>query len=257
MKITGNIITLNEEKNIKDCIASLKQVCDEIIVVDSKSNDNTVLIAKELGAVVVEQTYLGDGPQKNVASQYSSNEWILSMDADERLDDDMIASIKKLKGLSPEVEAFSFKRKNYIADRWIKYCGWYPDVCIRLYNKNKTQFRNVEGHSSVEASKVKLLDGHIIHYSYQNYHDLLHKTNRFSTRGAKMFLKKNKKVNSFSPFTHFLVAFIRKFFFQRGFLQGLDGFTISLTAAINSYMKYAKYIEMKKMNLSSNSLWEQ
>lgn len=257
MKITANIITLNEEHNIKACIESLQDVCDEIIVVDSNSSDETVMIAESLGAKIVVQDYLGDGFQKNVVLKHATYEWILSIDADERLDEEMKESIKKVKNASVHPEAYSFKRKNYIGDRWIKYCGWYPDECTRLYNKNATKFKELMGHSSVETKDVKLLAGNIIHYSYKNYHDLLHKTNRFSSRGAKMLLEKNKKANGFSPFLHFMSAFFRKYFLQRGFMQGLDGLTISLTASINSYMKYAKLIEMRNSKNASQSLWEQ
>ncbi len=257
MKITANIITLNEEHNIKDCIDSLKSVCDEIIVVDSNSTDTTVDIARSLNAKVVVQSYLGDGPQKNVVLDHAAHDWILSIDADERLDDEMLDAIKAVKQKSGHPAAYSFKRKNYIGDRWIKHCGWYPDVCTRLYNRHEAKFRDVAGHSSVEAPSVEQLEGNIIHFSYKNYHDLLYKTNRFSSRGAKMLLDKNRKANGFSPFVHFMAAFFRKYFLQKGFLQGLDGLTISLTASINSYMKYAKLIEMRKSAESSDSLWEQ
>ena len=257
MKITGNIITLNEEHNIEACIRSLQSVCDEIIVVDSNSSDKTTALAEALGAKVVSQAYLGDGPQKNVVIEHAVHEWILSIDADERLDDEMMASIKAVKTKNEHPDAYSFKRKNYIGDRWIKQCGWYPDVCVRLYNKESARFKDVAGHSSVQASDVIQLEGNIIHYSYKNYHDLLYKTNRFSSRGAKMLMDKNRKANGFSPFVHFMAAFFRKYFLQKGFLQGLDGLTISLTASINSYMKYAKLIEMRKSAKQSSSLWEQ
>lgn len=257
MQITANIITLNEEHNIKACIESLSDLCNEIIVVDSNSSDKTVEIALALGAKVIMQDYLGDGPQKNVALKYASNDWILSLDADERLEEQMIQAIKNIMHIEEHPDAYGFKRKNYIADRWVKHCGWYPDVCIRLYNKNVAKFKDVAGHSSVQANTVKILDGNIIHYSYKNYHDLLHKTNRFSSRGAKMLLDKGKKANGFSPFIHFMAAFFRKYFLQKGFLQGVDGLTISLTASINSYMKYAKLLEMIQSSDKSDSLWEQ
>ncbi len=257
MKITGNIITLNEEHNIEACIRSLQSVCDEIIVVDSSSSDKTTALAEALGAKVIVQPYLGDGPQKNVVIEHAAHAWILSIDADERLDDEMTEAIKAVKKKEGHPDAYSFKRKNYIGDRWIKQCGWYPDVCVRLYNKENARFKDVAGHSSVEAGHVVQLDGNIIHYSYKNYHDLLYKTNRFSSRGAKMLMEKNRKANGFSPFVHFIAAFFRKYFLQKGFLQGLDGLTISLTASINSYMKYAKLIEMRKSTKQSSSLWEQ
>ncbi|MEA3523017.1 MAG: glycosyltransferase family 2 protein, partial [Campylobacterota bacterium] len=239
MKITGNIITLNEEHNIEACIVSLQKVCEEIIVVDSLSSDSTVALAEALGAKVIKQEYLGDGPQKNVVLDHAENDWILSIDADERLDDEMVENIKNIV-IDQESNAYAFKRKNYIGDRWIKQCGWYPDFNTRLYHKAHARFRDVSGHSSVEALHVKHLEGNIIHYSYKNYHDLLHKTNRFSSRGAKMLMQKGRKANGFSPFIHFMSAFFKKYLLQKGFLQGLDGLTISLTASINSYMKYAK-----------------
>jgi len=257
MKITGNIITLNEEENIVECIKSLQNVCDEIIVVDSYSNDNTVALAKQLGAIVIQKKYLGDGPQKNIVQEYSTFDWILSIDADERLDKKMIESINQIKEQETNYNAYSFKRKNYIGKRWIQYCGWYPDICIRLYNKQFTKFKETAGHSSISEKNVQLLDGHIIHYSYKNYHQLLHKTNRFSSRGAKMLQQRGVKVYSFSPPIHFISSFIRKYIIQRGFLDGIDGLTISLTASINSYMKYAKLLEMQKTKTSSESLWEQ
>ena len=257
MKITGNIITLNEEHNIKDCIFSLQRVCDEVIVVDSHSLDNTVKIAEESGAKIIKHPYIGDGPQKNIVLSHAKHDWILSIDADERLDDEMVSSILNIKATPAQVDAYSFKRKSYIGSRWIKHCGWYPDICTRLYNKSRAKFKDVAGHSSVKAKKTKLLDGNIIHHSYKNYHHLLHKANRFSTRGSKMLLENSKNISRFSPFTHFAFAFIKKYILQKGFFQGLDGLTISLTASITSYMKYAKYIEMQKENTQSESLWEQ
>ncbi|MBN2895150.1 MAG: glycosyltransferase family 2 protein [Campylobacterales bacterium] len=256
MKITGNIITLNESRHIEACIASLQSVCDEIIVVDSHSSDDTRERAEAMGARVVLQSYLGDGPQKNVASAHAAHAWILSIDADERLDEEMVAQIKALKE-DDAIDAYAFARKNYIGSRWIRHCGWYPDYAIRLYHKERARFRDTQGHSGVEALHVKRLGGHIIHYSYRNYHELLHKTNRFSTRGAKMLLQKGKKANGFSPFVHGASAFVRKYFLQRGFLQGLDGLTIALTASINAYMKYAKLLEMRREGSESASLWEQ
>lgn len=256
MKITGNIITLNESRHIEACIASLSQVCDEIIVVDSESSDDTVERAQAMGARVVVQPYLGDGPQKNVASAYASNAWILSLDADERLDDAMVAQIRALQE-DASVDAYAFARKNFIGSRWIRHCGWYPDYAVRLYHKERARFRDTQGHSGVEALHVTRLGGHIIHYSYRNYHELLHKTNRFSTRGAKMLLQKGKQANAFSPFVHGLSAFVRKYLLQHGFLQGLDGLTIALTASINAYMKYAKLLEMRREGIESASLWEQ
>ena len=165
MKISGNIITLNEEKNIAACIESMQTVCDEIIVVDSGSTDNTIEIARRLGATIINQPYLGDGIQKNVALNHTRNAWVLSLDADERLTPEMTHAIQQLSLESTSLEGYSFRRQNMIGNRWIKHCGWYPDRCIRLYNTEKTRFADVKQHASVQTKKIKHIDADIIHFS--------------------------------------------------------------------------------------------
>ena len=247
MKISGNIITLNEEKNIAACIASMQTVCNEIIVVDSGSTDNTIEIAQSLGAIVVNQPYLGDGIQKNVALQHTKNQWVLSLDADERLTPEMTVAIQKLDLESSHFEGYSFRRQNMIGNRWIKHCGWYPDRCIRLYDTNKTRFADVKQHASVQTKNVKHIDADIIHYSFKNIGELFAKPGRnFSGRAAKIMYAKGKRANALSPFTHGLNAFIRKYIFQRGFMGGVDGMTVALSAAVNSYLKYAKLLEYQR-----------
>jgi len=245
--ITGIVITLNESENITDCIHSLQQVCDEIIIVDSNSTDNTREIAQSLGAKVIRQSYLGDGFQKNVGIEYANNNWILSIDADERLTEGLVKAIQKLDLTNTPVDAFAFRRKNYIGSRWIKQCGWYPDYCLRLFNHNKTRFSAVKQHAKVQAKNPQRLDAHIDHYSFNNIGELFAKSGRnFSGRAAKIMFEKGKKTHAFAPFLHGINAFFRKYIVQRGFLGGVDGLTVSLSSAINSYLKYAKLLEYQR-----------
>lgn len=245
--ITGVVITLNESKNIVECIQSLQQVCSEIVVVDSNSTDNTRELAESLGAKVVIQSYLGDGIQKNVGLDHTDNSWILSIDADERLTEEMVSEIKKLDLNNTQHDAFAFRRRNYIGSRWIKQCGWYPDFCIRLYDKNQTRFAAVKQHAAVQAKNPERINADLIHYSFENLGQLFAKPGRnFSGRAAKIMYKKGKKANSFSPFLHGLNAFIRKYIFQKGFLGGVDGMTVALSSAVNSYLKYAKLLEYQR-----------
>lgn len=247
MTISGNIITLNEENNIAACIESMQSVCDDIVVVDSGSTDKTVEIAQRLGATVVHQAYLGDGIQKNVALSHTKHNWVLSLDADERLTPEMSRAITQLDLSSSSVEGFSFRRQNMIGSRWIKQCGWYPDRCIRLYNTEKTRFADVKQHASVQAKSVQEINADIVHFSFKNIGELFAKPGRnFSGRAAKIMYAKGKKANAFSPFLHGLNAFIRKYIFQRGFLGGVDGMTVALSSAINSYLKYAKLLEYQR-----------
>lgn len=246
MLITGIIITLNEEDNIQKCIDSLKKVCDEIIVVDSQSQDKTVEIARKLGAKVYIQKYLGDGPQKRHGVQFASNDWILTLDADERLADDMIADIKSLDLSTIKHDGISFRRMSFIGDRWQKL--WYPDNIVRLYNKNTAGYQSVIGHAAVDAKNIKKLNSHILHYSYKNLSEMAQKIDKFSYRGAKMLYAKNKKVTVFSPPIRGFFAFFKKYILKGGIFMGLDGLTISLFTGFNTYLKYAMLIELNNEN---------
>jgi len=239
--ISATIITLNEEENIKECIESVMQVCDEVIVVDSKSSDKTVEIAKSLGARVVVQEYLGDGLQKDFGVKFAKNEWILSIDADERLDVDMVEDIKKLD-LNQPYDAYAFRRKNFIGNRLQKI--WYPDYVIRLYNKNKCRYLPVRGHSKVDSKNLKKLNSHILHYTYKDLSDMARKIDKFSHRSALMMFEKRKKVTFLDPPLHGFMAFFKKYFLKKGFLYGIDGLSISLFSGFNAYLKYAMLIEM-------------
>lgn len=236
MKISGSIITLNEEDNIRECIKSLQRVCDEVVVLDSESADNTRQIAEEAGAKVVIQSYLGDGPQKSCAGKHASNDWVLSIDADERLDDELVNALRGLDLDKSPHDHYSFARKTFIGDTWIKV--WYPDRVARLYNRNTADFEPIKGHAKVKGKSLGQLDGHIMHYSFEDYAELARTTVKFAHRGAKIFQEKQKPIGPLSPVTHAVVAFLRKYIGKKGILYGEPGFTISVMTAFGTYLKY-------------------
>ncbi|CAG7856070.1 (heptosyl)LPS beta-1,4-glucosyltransferase [biofilm metagenome] len=242
-KITVTIITLNEEENIKACIESAWQVADEIIVVDSLSTDKTCEIAESLGARVYRQSYLGDGLQKDFGVQFAKNDWILHLDADERMDDDMVAEIKAINYAGSSFDAYAFPRKNYIGNRWQKV--WYPDYMIRLYHKDRCRFSPMIGHTSLMTTNYQRMKGHIIHYSFKDLSDYLVRTAKYSKRDAKVLLGSNRKISSWDPVIHGFASFVKYFFLKKGFLYGLDGLTASLLGALRPYLKYAQVIEMQ------------
>ena len=242
-KITGTLITLNEEKNIADCIESMRKVCDEVLVIDSQSQDKTVDIARGLGARVYVQPYLGDGPQKAFGVQYAENDWILSIDADERLDDDMVDVIFGVDYSDTRI-AYAFRRKNYVGNHWIRAAGFYPDYVIRLYNKNRSGYADKKAHSRVLAPKVKRLDAHLHHYTYRDYSHWMQRLDALSSRDAWALYEKGVRYSGVRPAFRGAAAFIRKFFLKAGMLQGADGFTVTLTTVIRAYMKYQKLNEM-------------
>ncbi len=243
-KITVTIITLNEEENIKDCIESVWKVADEIIVVDSLSTDKTREIAKNLGAKVIEQSYLGDGLQKNFGVQFAKNDWILHLDADERLDGQMIKEIQAINYAETAYDAYAFRRKNYIGTRWQKV--WYPDYMIRLYHKDRCRFSPMIGHTSLTTKNYQRMNGNIIHYSFKDLSDCLVRAGKYSKRDAKVLLENNLKVSAWDPVIHGSVSFLKYYFLKKGFIYGLDGLTASLLGALRSYLKYAQVIEMRE-----------
>ncbi len=259
--ITGIITTLNEEHNIEACINSLQTICNEIIVVDSNSHDKTIEIAQSKGAKTYIQSYLGDGIQKNFGLQYASNTWIFSLDADERITPELAMEINALDLEHTTYEAFAVKRKNYIGSRWIKVCRWYPDYLVRLYNKEKIQYTPVKQHACVPSKNKKKLHASILHYRYNNIGELFSKPARnYSTRGAKILYLNGKRANVFSPFMHGTAAFITNYFIRGGIIGGVDGLTLSIAIALNSYMKYAKLLEFQRdpqvlASENFNSVW--
>ena len=246
-QITGIIITLNEEKNIENCILSLQNICNEIIVVDSNSSDKTREIAEKMGAKVFIQDYLGDGIQKNVGLQYASNRWVFSMDADERLTEGLVTAIKTLDLNTTHYFGFSVKRRNHIGSRWVRCCGWYPDEMVRLFRSDRLRFSETKQHASVPTTNTGKLNDDILHYTYRNIGELFAKTDRnFSSRSAKIMFLNGKRANAFSPVWHGFWAFFGSYIFRRGIFGGIDGLTLSIAIACNSYLKYAKLLEYRR-----------
>ncbi|WP_174247248.1 glycosyltransferase family 2 protein [Arcobacter sp. LA11] len=244
MKITANIITLNEEKNIEAVIKSVQTVCDEVLVVDSLSSDKTCEIAESLGAKVIKQKYLGDGPQKAFGEPIAEHDWILSIDADERLDTNAINAIKKLDLEKTEYDGFSFARKTYVGDNFIKL--WYPDRVTRLYNRKKCAYSKQKGHAKVEAKNICDLEADMLHYSYEDYVHMIRVTEKFIKRGAQISYDAGKRANAFDPFIHGVGALFKALVLKGGAFHGIHGWNVAVISAFSSYMKYALMLEMQK-----------
>ncbi|MBP5548529.1 MAG: glycosyltransferase family 2 protein [Bacteroidales bacterium] len=245
--ISGIITTLNEESNIEEAIRSLQQVCDEVVVVDSLSSDRTCQLAEQAGAKVVIQPYLGDGIQKNVALNHVKNLWVLSIDADERLTPELVDFIEKTDFESTTYDGFALRRRNYVGSRWIKCCRWYPDYLVRLYRHDRLRFCPVKQHSHVPTENTLRVKADLIHYRYKNCGELFAKPERnYSSRGAKILYLSGKKVHAWSPAAHGIGAFLVNYFLRGGILGGVDGLTLTLSIAQNSYLKYAKVLEWQR-----------
>lgn len=247
MNVTGIVTTLNEADNIVDCVRSLQRVCDEVIVTDSFSKDDTVRLAEEAGAKVFQHAYIGDGLQKNLALLHTKNNWVLSIDADERLSDELVEKILHTDFEHTPYDGFALRRRNYVGQRWVKCCRWYPDYLVRLFRKDKLQFAELKQHAFVPTENTQRWKADLIHYRYHNYDELFAKPERnYSSRGAKILYLKGKKANAWSPFLHGFSAFMVNYFIRGGVFGGLDGYVLSKAIAHNSFLKYAKLREFQR-----------
>ncbi|HIM76341.1 MAG TPA: glycosyltransferase family 2 protein [Campylobacterales bacterium] len=244
MKITANIITLNEETNIEAVIKSVQEVCDEVLVVDSLSSDRTCEIAESMGARIVQQEYLGDGAQKAFGAPLASYDWILSIDADERLDLNAIEAIRSLDLEANEYDAYSFARKTFVGKSFIKL--WYPDRVTRLYNRKVCAYTTEGGHAKVDTKNIKNLQADMLHYSYDDYGHMIKTSHKFITRGARLAYEDGKRASWYEPITHGIGALCKALILKKGMLHGVNGWNVAIISAFSSYMKYALLIELEE-----------
>lgn len=241
------IITKNEEGCIYDCIKSASWA-DEIIVVDAGSTDGTVRICQELGAKVSVQTkWLGFGPQKNLALNLASKDWVLSIDADEVVSTSLKDEIQEAIQLNQASVAFRIPRSSSYCGKFIKHSGWSPDYVLRLFPRAHGKFSEDLVHEKVIFNgKIKSLKVPLIHTSYDDLEDVLDKTNRYSTAGASMMHANGKTSSLSKAILKGLWAFIRTYFIRLGFLDGRMGFVLAVSNAEATYYKYLKLFLLSK-----------
>lgn len=247
--LSVSIITYNEEKNIARCLDSVKDIANEIVVLDSFSTDKTESICRQYGVKFHQQSFLGYLEQKQLAEDYCKHYYILSLDADECLSPELIQSIKEAKKNDFSSDGYSMNRLSNFCGKWIKHGTWYPDRKLRLYNKQKGKWSGLTIHEHIEmqaGSKLSLLKGDIHHYSYYTVEEVLTQQNKFTSIQAKAMLAKGKTSSWFKLIVNPFVAFINGFIFKLGFLDGADGFFIASTVAYNTMVKYYKLLMLQK-----------
>ena len=248
IKISAIVIVYNEEKSIRRCINSLKSVADEIIVVDSFSKDNTKAICLDAGVKFTEHTFEGHIQQKNFAMTLASYDYILSLDADEYLSEELIHSIRQLKNNSKH-QAYSMNRLTSLGGRWIYSTDWYPDRKLRLWNKAFGKWGGYNPHDKIVLGKgtsVKHLRGNLMHDGYDDFNGLIIKANQYARIFAKAHHCK-KTISVFKIFYKTIFTFLRNYIIKFGFISGFDGLIISIT---NSYYTFFKYALLKELNRS-------
>jgi glycosyltransferase involved in cell wall biosynthesis len=238
-RITAITITKNNARDIGDCLDSLS-FCDERVVVDSGSTDRTVDIARERGAAVAHQDWLGYGPQKNVALGMAHGDWILWLDADERVTPALAAAIKRAVETG-DANAYQIARLSTFCGRPMRHSGWHPDYVLRLFRRERGRWSDGAGHDRVIVEgPVKRINGVILHFAVRRLEDSIVRIDRYSTAGAQDMLASGRQVRFSTGIVHGLWTFFRVFVLQRGFLDGSTGFLLAVANAEGTYYRYMK-----------------
>jgi glycosyltransferase involved in cell wall biosynthesis len=246
--VSAVIITFNEESTIARCIQSLLAIVAEVIVLDSNSTDNTVNIASSLGAKVYQQAFAGYVEQKNAAVALANHDWVLCLDADEALDDQLASQIAKLT-LSDERIAYRMNRCTNYCGQFIRHGSWYPDTKLRLFHRAQARWGGVNPHDEVVTdSDVKTihLPGDILHFSYNSIAEHVAQNNRFSSIAAQAMHEQGRRTTMFKIIFNPGWAFFRSYLVRLGFLDGLYGFIIAKNIAHLTFLKHAKWLQLQR-----------
>ncbi|MGL5054125.1 MAG: glycosyltransferase family 2 protein [Fusobacteriaceae bacterium] len=247
MGLAVAIMTCNEEKNLKRTLSSIHKLANEIIIIDSGSTDNTESIAKEFGAKFYTEKWKGYGKQRNSVIAKCTQEWILNIDADEEVSPELFDNIKKIvEEPTPDTEkVYEINRVSFCFGKKLKHGGWGTSYAIRLFTKDGGHFNDNTVHEEfVTSISIQKLKGDLYHHSYLTLEDYFSKFNRYTTEGALDYYRKGKKSSIFQIVFNPLYKFIKMYIIRLGFLDGIEGFVISVTSALYSMVKYFKLREM-------------
>jgi glycosyltransferase involved in cell wall biosynthesis len=246
-KLTVTVITYNEGPHIVDALQSVAWA-DEIIVVDSRSTDDTVARARAHASQVEIREWAGYGTQKNHASALASNDWILSIDADERVTPALAAEIQALLRTGPAAAGYEISRVSYYLGRWIRTTDWYPDYHVRLYDRRAARWSGHMVHESIDCrGPVARLRGELLHYPYRNVSEHLAKIDRYTTQVAEQWTAEGRRSAAWQVIVYPRLAFLRNYVLRRGFLDGHTGLVVSMLNSYYVFLKYAKLFEMQRL----------
>ncbi len=239
------IITLNEEKNIRDCLESVKWA-DEIIVVDSCSRDTTVEVAGEYTSKIHQREFTGFGEQKNYALSKAKGDWVLSIDADERVTAELREEIERTLA-NPRACGYYMRRKSYFANKWIKHCGWWPDYVLRLFRRDCGRFSDRLVHEALKLDgPTGRLNNPLEHRPYLSVSELIRKADEYSTLGAQVLVAEGTRCSCCTALSHSTLAFVKTYFLKMGILDGWMGLVIAYSNAVGVFYRYVKCVEMKE-----------
>ena len=241
MKITAAIITYNEESNIRDAIQSVEWA-DEVLVVDSESTDRTCEIAEEMGARVISKPWPGFSTQKQFATDQAANDWIFSLDADERVSPELRQEIAVIAAAGPNADGYSIPRLSFYMGKPIRHSGWYPDYVTRLYPRERASYGEERVHEKLHYSgemREEKLTGDLLHYTYRDLNHYLVKSAHYAQAWSQQRYEKGKKASLLQAFIHGVGCFVKMYLVRAGFLDGRQGLLLALLSAHSTFVKYA------------------
>ncbi len=248
------VITRNEAHNLHDCLQSVQSLADEVVVIDSNSTDGTCDIARQFGAVVSQPAdWPGFGPQKQRALDLATCDWVLSLDADERVTPELAQEIQQVL-MNDAQAAYQMPRLSWYCGKFIHHSGWQPDHVLRLFPSTQARFSDDLVHERVISDlPLKTLRNHLLHYSYLNFSQVLSKTDAYSTASAQQAFARGKRASVAGAVGHGAWAFFRTYVIRAGFLDGAHGLALAISNAEASYYKYLKLWWMEQDALARNS----
>jgi glycosyltransferase involved in cell wall biosynthesis len=253
-KISVYVLTYNEQDKITECLESVKWA-DEIVVVDSYSTDDTINIAKRYNAKIVQVKFEGFGKLRNVALENCSNDWILSVDADERVTPELKEEILGLVASGPNADAYFVPRKSHFLGYWIRHCGWYPDYRQpQFFKKGKLIYKDQLVHEGFEAAgPVGYLKEHVLQFPFKTLDQFLKKMDRYSTLRAREILSEGRRFKPWNLLLNPVAMFFRMYILKLGFLDGFIGLMLSvLYGFYYTLIKYVKLWDLSRAAAKTN-----
>jgi glycosyltransferase involved in cell wall biosynthesis len=254
-KLSCIIITRNESKNIRRCLESVSWT-DEIVVVDSFSQDDTKKIASEFTGRIFDLKWGGFGPAKDYAVKQATGDWILSVDADELVPENLREEIQKIVQSGDSLDGYFIPRRSYFLGRWMRHGGWYPDFVLRLFKKDKGDFTSRLVHEEVIVQgRTGRLKNDLLHYTDPDYERYLEKLNRYTTIDAQQRYLEGNTGSSVNLLIRPVAVFFKTYFLKRGFLDGLPGLILAVSSAFHVFAKYVKlwHLGRPKKDLVDNA----
>ena len=250
IRLSATVICKDEAEKIRGCLESVR-FCDEVVVVDSGSTDGTLEICRELADVVVETDWPGHVAQKNRAVDLATGDWILPLDADERVTPELAGEVRAVLAAGPSVDGYRINRHVHYLGRWIDHSGWYPEPRVRLFRRDKGRWGGTDPHDEVRVDgAVGDMRGEIVHFTYDDLEDHVRTLNRFSSILAGEHSRQGRRFSWLALLARPPLEFLKKYVFKRGFLDGAPGFYVSSLSAVYVFLKLAKLWEEERVGES-------